>query len=274
MKLLSSLCSGENASAYLSAHYKLTKDVDMGGVVSEESGRTVWGGEAFTPIASFGGTKYQEGGSGFSGVFDGNGKKLTNLYVYSVNNYVGLFGVIDGGTVRNLVIETGYVSGKQFVGGIAGAVYGKGTITDGINGAMVYASSSHSGGIAGYVAGTSVSSRASVVRCINMGGVSSTGSYVGGIVGANEGRVYECFNIGGVAGGSVRGAVAGSNGVEKPSPAPLSNAFIIIKTLSFWTITKLSRPVRFAEPPRFSAKTISSLPQRWLLFTEKASLSE
>lgn len=218
MKLLSSLCSGENASAYLSAHYKLTKDVDMGGVVSEESGRTVWGGEAFTPIASFGGTKYQEGGSGFSGVFDGNGKKLTNLYVYSVNNYVGLFGVIDGGTVRNLVIETGCVSGKQFVGGIAGAVYGKGTITDGINGAMVYASSSHSGGIAGYVAGTSVSSRASVVRCINMGGVSSTGSYVGGIVGANEGRVYECFNIGGVAGGSVRGAVAGSNGVEKAEP--------------------------------------------------------
>lgn len=213
MKLLSSLCSGSQSEHYLSAYYKLTKDIDMGGTVTIEDGREIWSGQSFTPIAAFEGVKYNVGGTGFKGVFDGNGKKITNLYINATNNYIGLFGVVDGGTVKNLILESGSVAGKQVVGGIVGALYGSGTISDCVNGASVYASSSYAGGITGYIAGTAQST-ALVTRCINKGGVSSD-KIVGGIAGANEGRIYECFNIGGISGISVRGAIVGANGVEQ-----------------------------------------------------------
>ena len=42
----------------------------------------------------------------FKGVFDGKGKTITNLKIKGTGSYVGMFGVIDGGTVRNLILAS------------------------------------------------------------------------------------------------------------------------------------------------------------------------
>ena len=63
-------------------------------------------------------------GTAFTGVFDGNDHKLINLTIDdggAGNDYLGLFGCIKDGEVRNLGLEGGSVSGDVSVGGLVGA---------------------------------------------------------------------------------------------------------------------------------------------------------
>ena len=66
----------------------------------------------------------------YTGTFDGEGHTISGLQLSSIgSNNVGLFGYVDGGTVKNLNLTNVSVSGKWFVGGVVGNDYG-GTITD------------------------------------------------------------------------------------------------------------------------------------------------
>jgi hypothetical protein len=60
----------------------------------------------------------------FTGIFNGNGHKITGLWINRpTNNRVGLFGVINNARIENLGVETassGTVRGQEAVGGIAG----------------------------------------------------------------------------------------------------------------------------------------------------------
>ena len=60
----------------------------------------------------------------FTGTLDGNGHKISNLNIESSKKYVGLFGYIDDGTVRNLNLENVTIksSGTEdiYVGGLSG----------------------------------------------------------------------------------------------------------------------------------------------------------
>lgn len=62
-------------------------------------------------------------GIAFTGIFDGNDHKIRGLTIDdggAGNWYLGLFGYIDGGEVRNLGLERSYVSGGDEVGGLVG----------------------------------------------------------------------------------------------------------------------------------------------------------
>ena len=166
-------------------YFKLANDIDLSNYSSNYNS-----GKGWVPIGNF--------RNPFLGIFDGNGKVITNLYINSEDYYVGLFGVMGGGTVKNLGIESGYVKGHSYVGGIAG--YG-GKIENCFNKSVISATNTFVGGIVGY--------GYTIKNCYNTGEISSADIYVGGVAGWNNDLVENCYNTGNVFGYSDIGGIVG-----------------------------------------------------------------
>gem|GEM_PF-6603745 len=121
----------------------------------------------------------------FSGTFDGQGHTITGLYINDTTlNYAGLFGYLDGATVKNLGVVDADIIASDWIGIIAGMAYG----TNG-NGSTIeqcYSTGSvtgrsNAGGLVGTVFGPNV-----VKDSYSMADVLGT-SYVGGLVGMMTG---------------------------------------------------------------------------------------
>jgi len=162
----------------------------------------------------------------FTGVFDGNNHKITNLTINGGgNNCLGLFGRIYSGEVRNLGLEGGSVSGGiHAVGGLVGATIGQ-FAAEGIikncyftGDVSVYDSCGDYddiwfGGLVGFNCFSIISD------CYSTGSVSVYDSigyhyFVGGLVGGHySGIVSNCHSTGSVSGGvHVVGGLVGTNG--------------------------------------------------------------
>ncbi|WP_158024484.1 InlB B-repeat-containing protein [Hornefia porci] len=143
----------------------LSRDIDLGN-------------EAWTPIGSDKGK--------YAGTFDGNGKTISNLNVEAKTYNQGLFGYVNGGTIRNLTV--------------------KGTVTG--------AGSSNSGGVGGIVGtlNSTYSSAALIENCVSYVAVTG-GNNVGGIVGIFNGSsdktVRHCANFGQISGANSIGGIGG-----------------------------------------------------------------
>ena len=151
-------------------------------------------------------------GTGFTGVFDGNDHKITNLTIDGAgtgNSFVGLFGCIDEGEVRNLGLEGVFVSGHHYVGGLVGANgywgFPGGAISNCYTTGDVVGTGWYVGGLVGDNYGN-----ASISNCYSIGDVSGFGG-VGGLVGYNFGSVSNCYSIGSVSGDSAVGGLVGHN---------------------------------------------------------------
>ncbi len=153
----------------------------------------------------------------FKGVFNGEGHKISNLYINRVGtNGIGLFGYVNDAAVNisNVGLEDVNITGSQNVGaiigylkyGIANTNYSTGYIsgTDNVGGVIGYienavVTNSYSdcavngvnyvGGLIGYSKGTTNAHLVSY--SYSTGSVSGTSSYVGGLVG----YVYDYFTI-------------------------------------------------------------------------------
>ena len=93
----------------LKAHYQVVKNLDLSGIVN------------FIPIGN-------EGlNSKFSGIFDGKGKTIKGLKINrSRQNYVGLFGATTKSVIiKDMKLIDVKVTGKSYVGGLAGYFAGK-----------------------------------------------------------------------------------------------------------------------------------------------------
>lgn len=166
-------------------------DIDMSTVCGKERG-------TWNPI---GNTKNR-----FSGVFDGNGHSITNLYVNGTTNYQGLFGVVENARIQNLTIASGTVTSKAgSTGSIAG--YATNTVIDNCHNYTNVSCVKFAGGIVGYL-----SKDAEITRCHNEGAISSGDDWgSGGIAGAtSDGTVNNCYNLGVVSGESRVGGIVGS----------------------------------------------------------------
>ncbi len=211
------------------ADFKLMADIDLSAVDGKD------GRPAFNVI----GMEYYP----FTGVFDGNGHKISRLTVAG-NEYVGLFGMLgfdaevrdlavvdanviglsepwfdtfewpafyvgalvgynDGGNVIHCY-STGVVGGYSYdVGGLIGA--NTGTVIRCFSTATVSGDSSV-GGLIGY----NRDENGVVDRCYSTGAV--TGDYaVGGVVGANSGTVDHCYSTGTIDGSEYVGGLVGEN---------------------------------------------------------------
>jgi len=142
----------------------------------------------------------------FTGLFDGNGKKITGLTINRSNSstdYVGLFGYIGSGSIiKDLGLEGGSVTGGSYVGGLVGN-QGFGTITNCYASGAVTGSGSYVGDLVGYqYSGT-------ITNCYASGAVTG-GSYVGGLVGNQGfGTITNCYATGPVSGNQYVGGLMG-----------------------------------------------------------------
>ncbi|MCL1813901.1 MAG: hypothetical protein FWG29_10345 [Treponema sp.] len=157
----------------LDANYKLTANIDMSGVSN------------FTPISPWVSDDHPH----FTGVFDGNGKTISNLTVNSAGD-AGLFGYVGPGcTIKNIKLTNVDITTTWNAGAVGG---GRGTF----------------------------------FNCVVIGGtvksIGFEGGYgsVGGVFGWNdEGTVENCYSsnlivINGDTDSSVTGGVVGSSGTN------------------------------------------------------------
>ncbi|MBR0060594.1 MAG: hypothetical protein IJP68_03850, partial [Selenomonadaceae bacterium] len=134
--------------------FKLTKDLDL-----KEF-------DNFKPIGN--------GSIWFKGTFDGDGHTISNLTITGYNK-VGLFGYVDGGTIKDLTLTNANVSGRFYVGALTGYNYG------------------------------------TIENCAVEGSVSGT-YYIGGLVGQNnDGTVKNSFSATKISGDRYVGALIGNN---------------------------------------------------------------
>lgn len=147
--------------------------------------------------------------SSFKGTFDGNGHKISNLYVDRADK-AGLFASIFGASIKNLTVE-GTVVGSSSngtdtgVGGIVGFSTSQILIENCVSNVNVSSHCENTGGICGYVNDVD-----SVIRnCVNIGDIESNSDKTGGISG-NPGIVYNCANFGAVSGISNVAGIAGN----------------------------------------------------------------
>lgn len=155
---------------------------------------------SFTPIGI---------NSSFEGTFDGNGHKISNLYVERAGK-AGLFASVYGASIKNLTVE-GTVVGSSYngtdptgVGGIVGYSFSQILIENCVSNVNVSSRCENTGGICG-----NVNDVGSVIRnCINIGNIESNSDKTGGISG-NPDIVYNCANFGAVSGKSNVAGIAG-----------------------------------------------------------------
>lgn len=141
----------------------------------------------------------------FKGTFDGNGKTITGLYVSdTAKNYVGLFGYVKDGEIKNLNVEKsflwgrsdvgvivgfaesskienvsseGFAYGKENIGGIAGSLH-KSSLNNAVSNTEIV-SMGNAGGVSGYV---SLSSVNSVTSKCEVKGILTAGGIIGRMV--------------------------------------------------------------------------------------------
>ena len=159
-------------------------------------------GCGFTPIGN--------GIKRFSGTFNGQRYEIKNIYINinkidqpSMESYVGLFGNVDNGTIKNIGV-TGKINFNKminatgsFSGGIIGYAY-KCDISNCYNMCEINSVSinyiNYTGGIVGEIVGGSIND------CYNTGDINSKGqdSEVGGISGSSATKIINCYNLGSI----------------------------------------------------------------------------
>lgn len=157
----------------------------------------------------------------YRGIFDGDSKRINNVYIKSSNTEQGIFGYIENAILKNVVLGTGSITGGNKVGGFVG--YAKNSSLDNItnHGTSVKATVTYSegginyvsnygrnvfvyettdayslGGIIGKAEDTNVKNATNYVNITEQ----ENGAVVGGIVGyaksENEYQIYHCVNYG------------------------------------------------------------------------------
>ena len=181
-------------SGQITAHAKLVNDIDLAYASASN----------WIPVS-------KSNSNGFAGTFDGNGHCIKNLYSsFNQGGYVGLFGYVYGGTIKNLTVEGVIESSCSNQGMIAGYSYGGNYYNCVAKGRINTSGSYFVGGIAGNIS-KSGSSNPVVQGCASYVDIVSTGTYTAGLVGmagnginmeacANYGNVTGTANVGGLMG--------------------------------------------------------------------------
>ncbi|MEK3977452.1 ZmpA/ZmpB/ZmpC family metallo-endopeptidase-related protein, partial [Psychrobacillus sp. FSL K6-1267] len=175
----------------LTSHFKLTGNIDLSGV-------------AWIPVGS--------NTTIFKGSFDGDGFTISGLTVNTTTDMAGLFGYMNGGSIKNIHLTGVNVKGTNRVGGLVGYVQA-GTVKN-VSVKGTVSGKQFVGGVVGYsnINGKVLEEMASFVDVIGE-------TSVGGIVGSNSyGTIQNSFSTGNVkaSGNSVGGILGqGATGTVK-----------------------------------------------------------
>ncbi|MCD8215835.1 MAG: hypothetical protein LUC97_09380, partial [Clostridiales bacterium] len=188
-------------AAVPSANAVLTNDIDLSVTTSTHTS-TEW-----TSI----GTKDVP----YTGTFNGGSYTVSGLSITAEAEYIGLFGYVTGGTIKNLTVSGAInVSGTTiFAGGIVGTIR-NGTLSNLTSNVSVTGTTTTKGtfgGVAATVEGTDGTAGSTMELCINNGNVTASGvlDCTGGLVGyMNSATITNCINNGEV---DTTGATAQQN---------------------------------------------------------------
>ena len=199
----------------------------------------------WTPIGAGtrSGSSYTSDSHPFKGSFDASGTVISGLALTTAannGNYaLGLFGIVAGGSISNVVLEnvnlnssssnlmgavagmiceggsvagcqvSGSVTGNDGVAGIVGRMIKHGTVTGCINTASVQAKT---GGCAGIVAKAYYTSSSQdevmvIEDCENRGAITNEGYHAAGIAALSAADVLHCANYGAIVGGNTSGGI-------------------------------------------------------------------
>ena len=182
-------------------YFKLMANIDLTNWISENNPSQGW-----VPIGSE--------GESFRGVFDGNYKFITGLFINrEKSSYVGLFGYTNNATINNLTLS-GDIVGKSYTGAFIGCGY-----DTNINNCYFDGTATGKGDYVGGFCGFYNSSRTgscTITQCKLKGTVSGV-NYVGGVLGAfsnsySSPNVDMCWVEGNVIGtGNYVGGICGQS---------------------------------------------------------------
>ncbi|MCJ7730318.1 MAG: hypothetical protein MUO27_10645, partial [Sedimentisphaerales bacterium] len=141
----------------------------------------------------------------FAGIFDGEGHKISNLVIdtnVAGHNYLGLFGDVNGGEIKNLDLQNVSVTSANFSNSFGGLVgyNGSGTISRcTVTGIVI------GGDTSGYLGGLVGYNYFGIIRnCSFTGAVfgKESSHHLGGLIGGNiNGNINNCFSTVDVNGG-------------------------------------------------------------------------
>lgn len=172
-------------SSHWASHFILGSDIDASSVTSPT-------GNSTTP---------------FSGSFDGKGYSIKNLAISqsAEDEPTGLFGVVDGATVKNLGVIDADIRGTILTGTLAGLLK-SGSVKRCFSTGSVAATSVCAGGLVGE------NESGSITDCYSAADVSNPGDYAtGGLVGKNRGTISNTYATGHVNGLDYVGGLVGAN---------------------------------------------------------------
>lgn len=155
----------------------------------------------------------------FQGTFEGAGFEVKGLYIDTPKaGYQGLFGAVEAASIKGVTVS-GKISGKNYLGGVAGYVGANSTIDCCVNNAIVTGTSSYVGGIVGSLSQPT----ATLTNCYNTAVVTGT-TNTGGVVGNNNAKavISNIFNIGKVYGTKVGACIGGTT-----AKTNVDNAFAV-----------------------------------------------
>lgn len=197
---------------------------------------------SWTPIGNGERSGNGYSGNAFLGSFDGAGKTISGLAITGTDNYagdkaIGLFGVVAGGTVENviltdvsinvtdnkcaggvagLVCNNGVIRGCQVsgsvsildgAGGIVGRMVVSGTIENCVNHAAVTTAEGGAAGIVGKAYYTKNDMTMTIKDCVNTGAITNAAYHAGGISALCAANVSGCSNSGAITAGSTAGGI-------------------------------------------------------------------
>ena len=156
----------------------------------------------------------------FQGTYDGGGHTVSGIRIYkgaadNAADYHGLFGYLNGGTVRNVHLADTRITGDDYIGGIAGKNSNNGTVEDCSVAAdvcihAVVTNANYHGGITGYNSGETITQRCVSRATLTVVDATGCDNY-GGITGQENCSMNDCLVIGAVIPAvNQRGAIAGS----------------------------------------------------------------
>ena len=135
----------------------------------------------------------------FTGIFNGNNKKISNMHINRDNMYIGLFKNIQNAEIKDLGVDgeiTGAVYLSTYIGGLVG--YAENSVINNCYNECSIKGFRYLGGLVGYA-----DSYTKINDCYNNGEITfeslentSNYVYIGGISGICQGKIENCYNSG------------------------------------------------------------------------------
>ncbi len=156
--------------------------------------------EGFSPIGT--------GSEVFTGSYDGQGHTISELYINTEGNDLGLFGYTLGATISNLGVIDVNLSGNQHIGGLVGNSYSSSSISNCYSTGSVHGYGAI-GGLIGYN-----NNYSAIVDCYSSATASCVSGYcTGGLAGQNTtyATISRSYSTGSVNGAHYCGGLVGQH---------------------------------------------------------------